>query len=32
LNFLVNLMAGVVAYCLAPNKPCLPVAITAPIL
>jgi transposase len=32
LNFVVNLMAGVVAYCLAPNKPRLPVTITAPAL
>lgn len=25
-NFIVNLMAGIVAYCLAPNKPSLPVS------
>lgn len=24
-NFLVNLMGGIVAYCLMPNKPCLPI-------
>lgn len=30
MNFVVNLMAGVVAYCLAPDKPCLPMTTTAP--
>jgi transposase len=29
-NFLVNLMAGIIAYCLAPNKPHLPLTSTAP--
>jgi hypothetical protein len=29
-GFLVNLMAGIIAYCLAPNKPCLPLTSTAP--
>lgn len=32
LNFIVNLMAGVIAYCLAPSKPRLPVTTTAPVL
>lgn len=30
-GFLVNLMAGVIAYCLAPNKPHLPLTSSAPI-
>ena len=29
-NFVVNLMAGIVAYCFMPNKPHLPISITAP--
>lgn len=29
-GFLVNLMAGIIAYCLAPNKPRIPLASTAP--
>lgn len=29
-GFLVNLMGGIIAYCLAPNKPRLPLASTAP--
>jgi hypothetical protein len=27
-NFAVNWLAGLVAYCLAPNKPCLPLTFT----
>lgn len=30
-GFLVNLMAGIIAYCLAPNKPHLPITSAAPI-
>ena len=30
-GFLVNLMAGIIAYCLAPNKPRLPITSAAPI-
>ena len=26
-NFMVNLMAGIIAYCLVPNKPCIPVSV-----
>lgn len=29
-GFLVNLMAGIIAYCLAPNKPRLPLTSSAP--
>jgi len=29
-NFMVNLMAGIIAYCLAPNKPRLPLTSSAP--
>jgi hypothetical protein len=30
-GFLVKLMAGIIAYCLTPNKPCLPIFSTAPV-
>jgi len=29
-GFLVNLMGGIIAYCLAPNKPRLPLTSSAP--
>lgn len=31
-NFLVNLMAGIIAYTLQPKKPCLPLTTTAPVV
>jgi len=30
-NFMVNLMSGIIAYCLAPNKPRLPLTSSAPV-